>query len=552
METINIIITGYPNAGKSTITNCLTGTHYSESNTQNRTNFLIGQLKTYTPVTEMNSLLNNYDSVISLPYPTNSKLSNEWNYLVHDLVGASLNDDHKLKQGSRNILYVKQSKKKTDIIVVVFDINIFEQNIENNLELIKTVSTNASNPFKLIVVLNKCDNVIVTELNTTFTTKEDHVKFKVCADLLKQNGCDEVFPLCAINSLRISSGDNNMLVDEYEKECYANETLHNDSTTLLTEYGFNQLVTSINNFVTNNRNQLINKHILYELFDDDHNLKSIIALLNRMQKTNTGEEIVVANDLKKMVLDNLVGLGTSEQTDSFNGDLESTKKELNELNQKYVDIFDSQLDSENKFDAILYDIETKHLLRQVENGWYPEIMTKLYSDGKLTSNLLNQSVKSYINETNLSDVIRGISVMTDHNVDHLYDALYIFFNKYPNYLVSFRYGYIDNVIFDYIRVKLLNDEQQYAQFDFATFQKSKELFDTLNNLFDELDSNCETNEVLSVNVHSTDAHSNDEPSNHATHSVAVEEPVITDINSQQHNRCANKQCNKKKRGNRKY
>ena len=342
MEPINIIITGFPNAGKSTITNSFTGTTYSKVNTQKITDFSMGTFDTYTSSENINQLIDER-MPIKLPYPINCQLSHDWNYSMSDLVGASIDNNKKLKLGSKNIKYIKEHKNLTDIIIVVFDINKFDDDMENNLELLKIVSENVSNPHKLIVVLNKCDKVVVTEVNTTFSDKEDYDKFKRYEEFLKLNGYNEVFPLCAKNSSIISAGDNNALTEEYEKEHYINERLHSDSATLLTRSGFNNIVMSINDFLASNKDRLINKHVLLELFDPDeeHDLKSITSLLNRMQKTSTGEEQYVAYKLKEMILTHLIYMNDDHSENEFTPDLESAKKELSELSQKYSYIFNT-------------------------------------------------------------------------------------------------------------------------------------------------------------------------------------------------------------------
>jgi hypothetical protein len=431
--------------------------------------------------------------------------------------------------------------------------------VVKNMELLKMISENTSDPHKLMIVLNKCDSIVVTELNTTFSDKNEHDKFKQYAEFLKLNGYDDVFPLCAKNSSRISAGDNGALSDEYEKECYENEKLHCDSATLLIRSGFHKIVSSINNFLNGNKNRLINKHVLLEFFDSDeeHNLKSFTSLLNRMQKMSTGEEQHVANSLKEMVRTYLMSINGEIDLDS---DLESTKKELHELNQKYSDIFNAQLDTENSFEIMLDEIETKHLLRQVENGWYINGMIKLFNKSMLTHDIFTKSLSKYVDEDTVLDVVNGISLMTSHDPEYLYDVLNVFVQKHMIYIVPFKYNNISDPMLDYIRGKLLESNCNVSNFDinFSQYTKARELFDSLNMLFLELktknyDDSFEENQNTSKHNEIGSLSERDVPCD-PVFETYNEEPIVERSNNNAIKRCNNavQHTNKKKNNKRKY
>lgn len=494
METVNIVIIGFPNAGKSTITNSLMGTNYSKVNTQIDSVFTVGSFDRYESEEEVNNNIENgYSS--TLPYPENCNLSKEWNYTISDLVGIVKSSEHKRTRDHPSIKYVDDNKSDTDFLIVVFDIHKFEDDKTKNLGLLQTVSKKLENPSKILIVLNKCDSVVASEHKTIFTNKEEHEKFKKCEELLKLKGYNDVIALCATNSLRISAGDNNIFDDEYQKECYCNEKEHNNSSSLLVKYGFNKLVSHINNFVETNKNKLISKHVMCDMLGGEYSdFKSITYLLNRLKEIHNNEDTTIASHVATLVSNHIDVVKNSQ--DSINS-LENIKKEFYELSTKYNDMFNLNLDPENRFENMMKDMEVKCLVVQLKQCWNPDIIKQLYEKNELTSDLLFESAQKHVNEDNLIKVVSGMSTSTYHDPKVLCDILCAFVSQNMSYIVPFKNGATIDPVFDWIIAKLLHDygsEYEYQYYnnlmnDYDKYEKTKNMFTSLNNLFKHLAEN---------------------------------------------------------------
>jgi len=530
MDTINITITGFPNAGKSTITNSFIGSTCSKINTDHISKFCVGNHKTFTNFNEIDDSIKN-ELDIFLPYPKNFQLKKDLNYKFSDcegIINETISSDSTYK-------YIKRDKIGHDVLIVVFDINKFSEDEDKNLDLLKRMSARADKDglSKLLVVLNKCDSILDAD-DDIFKDDKEFDKYESICKILKDNNYNNIFALCAKGAMLISSGDNDIFANESSRKIYTIEKKIADdkSSLLFAKYGFSKLTSFINNFVLENKENFINKYVMFNLkYQKFNNFKELLLELDKM-KPFIGNIEAIQNRIAKIVM----GFIDNISHDTTTIDINNIRKDVDKVCEMYLKTFGTYLDKNNTFGNKLEEIEFAQLKIKLNNGWDAKIIDELYKKNKLSDALFFDLISSHITKNNIMGAVQEISELTNHNPIYMYNVVSAFIKKNNDYLISFKYGAIRDPLFDWIRLKLLNEYGELnfdsVKEDFLKYKEIKIFFTTLNKTFFLLG---EHNESITKQINESkidDESIEDENNNETSFDEISDETTVDEISDE--------------------
>lgn len=496
METIEINVIGLQHAGKSTLTNALTGTNYSKQNTEVESVFCVGKFdpSMYTSPKDVEDVLNKEE--VYIPYYDNFGLSKDWNYFISDYVGITSKRINK----DKSIKLLDEQKYVYDLYIVVCDITTFDREFDRIMDILSIINQKRHDPSNIVVVLNKCDSIIYSEKGIVYSNLVEEEMVKSATSKLNEIGFNNVIPFCAKLSMLFSAGENSMFCNETENKMYEAQTEDISPSKLLKKSGFYHLTTFINNFLDKNKNKLINKHVLNELFSGkNHSIEKITSIILRIKDA----EDDIATKVKEEVMRCIDNFPLDDFDDAQDIKISYFESIVDKLKSTYNSVFvvDSS-EIEEKCKKLVKHVAVKYYNMLLTKSYNDDAINKLYEYGLLTQEKLEMIVSMHITNDNIVKTLLHISKLTNHDVNYLFYVL----NEYvktKNKSIAFllkTYELKDNIL-DYIRVKILYGSKSYLEFyndSFDEFTTNKALLATIDSLFMTLstkiydDFSCDT------------------------------------------------------------
>lgn len=496
METIEINVIGLQHAGKSTLTNALTGTNYSKQNTEVESVFCVGKFDSsmYTSPEDVEDVLK--DEEVYIPYYDNFGLSKDWNYSISDYVGIT---SKRIKK-DKSIKLLNEQKYVYDLYIVVCDITTFNIEFNKIKDILNLINEKRHDPSNIVVVLNKCDSVIYSEKEIAYDNLAEQEMVKSATARLNEIGFNNVIPFCAKLSMLFSAGENSMFCSEHDSGVYNAKTAKIHPSILLDQSGFSHLTTFINNFVDKNKNKLVNKHVLNELFSgENHSIEKITSIILRIKDA----EDDISAKVKEEVMRCIDNFPLDDFDDMQNIKISYFESIVDKLKSTYNSVFVADCtEIEEKCKKLVKHVAVKYYNMLLTKSYNDDAINKLYEYGLLTQEKLETIVNMHITNDNIVKTLLHISKLTDHDVNYLF---YVFnaYVKNKNKSIAFflkTYELKDNIL-DYIRVKILYGSELCLQFyedSFDEFITNKALLATIDNLFMTLstkiydDFSCDT------------------------------------------------------------
>jgi len=463
METIEINIIGLEEAGKSTLTNALTGTNYSKKCTTVESIFYIGNFDSsvYTSSDLIETSLG--DKEVYIPYPSNFGLSREWNYSISDYVGIT---SKKIRRDP-SVKLLDEREYVYDLYVVVCDVNKFDEDFNKIKDLLNIINTKKHDPSNIVVILNKCDSIVYSKTLTSYYDSDEKIMVGNATTKLNEAGFFNVIPFCAKKCMLFSAGENNMFNEKDDEDKYIAETDNITPSVLLNKSGFAQLTSFIDDFIKKHRNQLINKHALNELFSgENHKIEKITTIISRMKGADDDIATKVKGEVLKCI-DNFESENFDEAHDNKIGYFEQA---VQNLTTAYNSVFTSGYpEVEEMCKKLLKHVEIKYYKMLLEKSYDDNAVQKLYDNHLLSHMELEKIIIAHVANDNILHVIRHISTLTMHNIDYLFCVINAFVKHVNKSIVCIlKVHDVKDEVFNHIKLKILygSGENSY-KYDFS-------------------------------------------------------------------------------------
>lgn len=457
MLTVEIVLIGQSSVGKSTIVNTLMGNLHSKINTDVESVFNIGIFDKYTSNEDIVKDL--YKGEVYLPFPESFYLDKKYNYKFSDLVGVTRDKIRKDDTGK----IIRDNCQDYDIYGYVCNIETFYENKKHIIESLKFIEGKMNNPSQLLIILNKCDGMIHDGTAPYYADIDKKEKVNSIITYLNDNNYFNIVQMCAIESMKISAGDNKCYANENEKNEYFAKSKGFGSERYLMINGFFSLVKKIGEFVETNKSRIINKHSLNELYETKcTTFDQIINLLNKFEDISDGD---ISLGVKEYILEYIrqkIELEKSKESDEY---VELLERESSDLNNKYDsicvenDIYKRELVDECA--KLLSDAKIEHLKYKFEYHYDFNALSKLLRINIFDNKWFFECLKAHIAPTNLLDSFNSVAILTNNNPEHLYVVL----NAYCDNLNNRQILYVmeqtntnSTPIMSYLISRLLNNE----------------------------------------------------------------------------------------------
>lgn len=490
MEYINIYFAGLPGVGKSTTINSLTGTQISKKNTTKQLDFEIDPTYNGDIIK-----INNGNTFYRTPRYDTSFFLKEWVMCLHDTVGVS----HDVVKKDKTVFSFKKEKyKECDILCFVFDINTFEEKWTENekimFEMTERMRDKNTRDLKdhtfCVCILNKCDSLIFRG-STPFMNNSDNEKFNKCSELLKKNKYNIIVPLCAKDAGFYSAGCNGFFDSDNEnfaKVKYTETIEANGPEKLLIKHGLKNLVDVINNFITSNKDHIINKHILHEL-KEIYCKCSFSELTEYILKLKTLDIDIYIQEIIEIVKNGMNSMIPKKMDNKDNA--LALRNSVDEFQSVFYQKTGIKLDILDEINNLINQMETDEYLSNLKKEWNIEHFSKLYKMDKLDRTIHYESFKNYITEQNFAKLLIYILIETKCDPEFIFDSFDAFLSKYPGYIILFKNSDpFSDTLLELVRINLLLKhgnkyicEVAKIGFDVGLLNKMKKVFSNIKLLY---------------------------------------------------------------------
>jgi len=483
-ENITIAIVGFPNAGKSTITNSLTCNNYSKKNTECETIFKMGDYddKTYND-DEITALLLNQEC-INIKMPDNYYLDNKYSYTFVDIVGVERESNIQLDLSMKRI---KKSKILFDLFVVVFDINKLEEDSVKNKKLLNNIKKISEENYsaKIIIILNKCDSLVCGKVSKIMSSTESSM-IEMAHDQFKEFNC-EILPLCAIKSHMFSAGIRGKFGNDTVRNSYTAEIEYADPQDLLRKHGFISFTNKIRDYVELNKYDIINNHISYDLTGDIFHVDELLIFIRRM-RTNVQVNKGVINDemlqqFEEKTLNFMHKNITLENVDMF-------IDKFNKIKKMYERDFVKTFDTSNNFDTKMKQIYTEKIIHELNTEF-----KRLYDIGELQPALVYETMCKHTQTIDIGCILHIISQVTNHDPDFMFSVIHAYVTNDTMLYLPFKHTNIEDPYLNFIKIKLSQETFETPLVNFNELFRVSNIFKKISQVFNEL---CPVNYTINV------------------------------------------------------